>query len=277
METPNGHERKGTVCIYEFLGQALFMYCVLVGGGSKGDPGIAGPLALFAMIMIFGGVTGGHFNPAVTLGVYIWQGNWAKNLPWMLGIMASQVCGALAGMFLGYIVLRSNVNGEWTVVKDNVPLLLPFGGQDGPDTGEGGFHYNITTFYSQVVCTFIFVLFILNVKGRKTAPTEFGVYGALGVILVLWGLCQVDHFTGASFNPALAVGLTAFQAWWYPENPNGMLTHYLPYYAVGALMGGLLAGLFYLAHEKVVPEPAPPAGGATVEVSVNSSEKGYRK
>lgn len=69
METKLGHNRKFVVTIYEAIGTALFTYCILV---STGDA-IAGALALFAMIVIFGDVTGGHFNPAVTLGVLVWQ------------------------------------------------------------------------------------------------------------------------------------------------------------------------------------------------------------
>lgn len=68
METKLGHNRKFIVSLYEALGTGLFCYCILV---STGDA-IAGPIALFAMILIFGGVTGGHFNPAVTTGVLLW-------------------------------------------------------------------------------------------------------------------------------------------------------------------------------------------------------------
>ena len=69
METKLGHNRKFVVTVYEALGTALFAYCILVSGADA----IAGALALFAMIIIFGDVTGGHFNPAVTLGVLVWQ------------------------------------------------------------------------------------------------------------------------------------------------------------------------------------------------------------
>ena len=91
METPRGHDRKGLVCAYEFLGEIFFMYIAIVSGGSHSDKtwGIAGPLALFSVINIFGGVSGGHFNPAVTLGVYIREAKWAKNFLFMLIIIAS--------------------------------------------------------------------------------------------------------------------------------------------------------------------------------------------
>ena len=71
MDSKEGDERKFLVAFNEFLGQIFFMYIVLVGGVTGSDSwGISGPLALFVMINIFGGVSGGHFNPAVSLGIY---------------------------------------------------------------------------------------------------------------------------------------------------------------------------------------------------------------
>ena len=102
------------------------MYAVLVSGGTGSDSwGITGPLALFAIVNIFGGVSGGHFNPAVTLGVYVREQKWAENFIFTIMIIASQVGGAIVGMLLGYLVLRTQKDGEYTVLPANVPLLLP--------------------------------------------------------------------------------------------------------------------------------------------------------
>ena len=70
MEVEGGSERKGTVVLCEMFGTALFIYGILV---SRGDA-IAVPLSLFASILIFGNITGGHFNPAVSFGVLISSG-----------------------------------------------------------------------------------------------------------------------------------------------------------------------------------------------------------
>ena len=38
---------------------------------------------------------------------------------------------------------------------------------------------------------------------------------------------------------------------WYPFNPQGVVTHYMWEYLVGASLGGFLAGVFYHLHEKM--------------------------
>lgn len=211
METPTGHDRKGLVCFYEFLGQIFFMYIVLVGGGSGSDAwGISGPLVLFAIVNIFGGVSGGHFNPAVTLGVYVREAKWAENFIFMIMIIASQLAGALVGMLLAYLVLRIPVAGEYDVLNTSVPFLLPstvIANLTDP-TKEVTLDENETTFYMEVICTFVFVLFILHATGKHTVGPDMGVWGVPGICLVLWALTNVDSFTGASFNPALALGAT---------------------------------------------------------------------
>lgn len=102
-------------------------------------------------------------------------------------------------------------------------------------------------------CTFVFVLFILHVTGKHTAGPDLGVWGVPAICLVLWGLCSVDWFTAASFNPALATGSTVFQTLYWTEgiNPSNVLTHYAPMYIGGASLGGLCAGLYYNMHEKL--------------------------
>jgi len=107
MDNERGHSRKFLVAANEFMGQVFFMYIVLVGSVTGSDAwGISGPLALFVMINIFGGISGGHFNPCVTLGVYVREAEWGRNLPFMLMYLMAQFSGAIVGMFLGTLALR---------------------------------------------------------------------------------------------------------------------------------------------------------------------------
>ena len=251
MDNKRGHSRKGLVCLNEFMGQIFFMYFVLVSGGTGSDTwGITGPLALFAVINIFGGISGGHFNPAVTMGFYVREAKWAENFLFCLFIIVSQVCGALVGMLLAYMVLRMEEGDSHTVPATSIPFLMPTSiTREMIDSGNVELVENFTTFYMEVVCTFIFVLLILHVTGKHTGGDDLGAWKVPAICLNLWALCSVDYFTGASFNPALAVGLTTFQRWWYPNDPAGVMTHYMWIYIAGALCGGILAGIYYWWHE----------------------------
>ena len=70
MEVPGGEKNKLIVCIYEALGTALLLIAVNWGSNGSGQAS-AISITIFINIMIFGGASGGHFNPAVTIGVYI--------------------------------------------------------------------------------------------------------------------------------------------------------------------------------------------------------------
>ena len=90
MEVEHGHERKFIVCFYEFFGTFLFVYLIFIAGGSQSAyKDLVGALGCFALVSIFGSVSGGHFNPAVTLAFYIRERQFAKNLLFMVYIMIS--------------------------------------------------------------------------------------------------------------------------------------------------------------------------------------------
>ena len=90
METAKGSERKLLVCFNEFMGQIFFMYIVLVGAVTGSNTyGISPALALFVVINIFGGISGGHFNPVVTLAVYTREQKYAENLVFCIAIIFS--------------------------------------------------------------------------------------------------------------------------------------------------------------------------------------------
>ena len=66
MEVPSSANRQTIVLIYEAFGTMLLVYSILL----TNNP-ISISFSLFASIILFGAITGGHFNPAVSLGVYI--------------------------------------------------------------------------------------------------------------------------------------------------------------------------------------------------------------
>jgi aquaporin Z len=90
MDFDKASKRRWLVCLYECFGTMLFITSILCTNNSSS---IA--FSLFASIIIFGGITGGHFNPAVTTGVFIQEGNMAANAASYALIMLSQIVGGL--------------------------------------------------------------------------------------------------------------------------------------------------------------------------------------
>lgn len=222
----DGHNRKLLVCFYEAIGSALFMYCILASGGNA----YAVCMGLFASIMIFGGVTGGHFNPAVTLGVYTASGEYGKNLLLMIFIILFQLLGAVGGAALAWLALRTT---DGKIYDGNLGTLAPTNPATGkPDgmTGEG-FNFDVQDTFTQVVLTFVFVSVIMvikDVRGRGTnVDFKNNILQAFAVVLTLYGCIQAAAaHTGAGFNPAMAFGNWLLDILML-DNPNNYLTHYL--------------------------------------------------
>jgi glycerol uptake facilitator-like aquaporin len=84
--------------IFEAIGTANLLYAINTSSSGGYQPFSVG-LTIFGNICIMGQVSGGHFNPAVTLGVLIAEGadKFLENLPYAIAIMIAQITGACAG------------------------------------------------------------------------------------------------------------------------------------------------------------------------------------
>ena len=122
------------------IGAGLFCTGILISGANA----TAATMTIFAMIIIFGDVTGGHFNPAVTLGVLVWQfsSKPVANLLFAAMIIVSQCTGAILGGLLSSYIL--SVDGS--VPIDLVAILAPQ--HTVTNKGEGGFVEDVQTFWS---------------------------------------------------------------------------------------------------------------------------------
>ena len=69
MEVENRRERKHMVYGYEFMGTAMLL--IAINWGAGGDQAAAVAVMYFFNIVVFGPVSGGHFNPAVTFAVLV--------------------------------------------------------------------------------------------------------------------------------------------------------------------------------------------------------------
>jgi aquaporin Z len=157
----------------------LTVGCTVVSGAQ----GVIAPLAIGSalMIMIFAGghISGGHYNPAVTLGVWMRGRCDTKDV---LPYFVSQILGAaLAAWATIYLV--------------GAPKAAPGPLAVGP------------AMLAEFLFTFALVFVVLNVATAKgTAGNSF--YGLAIGFTVTVGACAVGKISGAAFNPAVAVGVS---------------------------------------------------------------------
>jgi glycerol uptake facilitator-like aquaporin len=91
---------KLIICFYEFLGTAM-----LVLGYNFTSAGLAVGFNLFVGILMSAKVSGGMFNPAVTIAVYLSEGTFLKNIILIVMIWVAQVIGAYFGIIYAHFCL----------------------------------------------------------------------------------------------------------------------------------------------------------------------------
>lgn len=168
--------------LMEFIGAFFLVFTI---GMTFIEPG-AGDLAPLAigsvlMVMIFAGghLSGGHYNPAVSLAVYV-RGKLALNdlLTYMVAqFLAGALAGGLVLFMKGFPVVTP---GAWEIV----PALI-----------------------AEFLFTFALCFVVLNVATAKgTSGNSF--YGLAIGFTVLAGAYAVGTVSGGAFNPAVAFGIT---------------------------------------------------------------------
>jgi len=192
--------------------------------------GVLGVAIAFGLTIVsgayaFGNISGAHFNPAVSLGLYA-----ARKFPGnqLLPYIIAQVVGAIiAGGLILFIA-----NGAPNFVlnpEDSNPLATNGFGEHSP-----GQYTLLSCLVSEVVMTFIFLISILGVTDRRIS-SGFAPLG-IGFTLTLIHLVSIP-ITNTSVNPARSTGVALFV--------GGELLGQLWLFWVAPILGGVLAGLFY--------------------------------
>jgi MIP family channel proteins len=226
----------------EFIGTFAFVFIgagtAAVVGDGVGLPGIvaiafAHGLTIMAFAFAYGAVSGGHMNPAVTVGVFAAG---AMSAGEAAGYIVSQLIGGIAGALCLSVVLGGTATGLGT------PTLahdLALGATSLTITPEAGFMI-------EALLAFFLVTVVLStaVAGRAASLAPL----AIGMTLTL-NILMGGALTGAPFNPARALGPMVAtgnfsDAWLYMIAP-----------IVGAIVAAILhTALARLAHERVAAE-----------------------
>jgi aquaporin Z len=186
------------------------------------------PLAIGCSLMIMvymgGHISGGHYNPAVTLAVMMRGGMQSRDvLPYWI----AQIIGALLAALAVRVILGSTF---------------------APAPSEGA--SVIAVLMVEILFTFALALVVLNVA---TAPATAGnsYYGlAIGFTIVVAAFAG-GSISGGAFNPAVGIGPVLVNA----LAGGGTLAN-LWYYIVGPLAGGALAAVVFKLQGAALPKAA---------------------
>jgi aquaporin Z len=178
-----------------------------------------------------GPISGGHFNPAVTIG--LWAGGRfpARDI---LGYVLAQVAGAIAAAGVLYLIASG---------KSGFDLAGGFASNGYGEHSPGGYSPT-AALVCEIVMTFMFLIVILGATHRR-APVGFAGL-AIGLALTLIHLISIP-VTNTSVNPARSTGPALFVGGWALSQ--------LWLFWIAPIVGAVLAGWIYRALFEVGPEP----------------------
>jgi aquaporin Z len=156
-------------------------------------------LTVLTMAYAFGHVSGGHFNPAVTLGLWIGGRFNARDV---LPYIVTQVVAGIAAA--GVLLAIANGKPSYSLKTDG--LAANGYGKHSP----GGYGLG-SALLTEIIMTAAFLIVILAVTGRG-APVGFGPL-AIGLALTLIHLISIP-VTNTSVNPARSTGPAIFVHGW---------------------------------------------------------------
>ena len=177
--------------ITEFIGTFFLCLTICVAGVF----GLSGPNAPFAiagtlMVMIYAGahISGAHYNPAVTISIWI-RGSFDKSevLPYAISQL---VAGFLAALIAANLIVAGSFSEDYPI-----EMFEPSGTET-------------SIIVSELLFTFALVFVILNVATTESNEGN-GFYGAAIALVVLAGALTVGDISLASFNPAVSISLVA--------------------------------------------------------------------
>ncbi len=207
-----------------------------------GFAGVALAFGLTVLTMAFavGHISGGHFNPAVTLG--LWAGGRfpAKEV---IGYIIAQVVGGIIAAAVLYVVASGKAGFD--------AAASGFASNGYGEHSPGGFSM-LSAIVIEIVLTCGFLL-VIHGATDKHAPAGFAPI-AIGLALTLIHLISIP-VTNTSVNPARSTAVAIFQGGWALQQ--------LWLFWVMPIVGGILGGVLYRTCWKnainAFPKPGSPA------------------
>jgi len=226
----------------KLLAETIGTFWLVLGGcgsavisanfGGDGNPlgiGLLGVALAFGLTVLTGAyalghISGGHFNPAVSFGL------WAGGRFPASGLLPYIVAQTLGAVLAGF-VLWQLAHGNGTTVDTTVPGAFATNGYGSMSPGG----YSMTAaLLSEVVMTAMFLVVIMGATHPKATASAAPI--AIGLALTLIHLISIP-ITNTSVNPARSTGVALFT--------GGLPLAQLWFFWVFPIIGGIIGGALY--------------------------------
>ena len=219
--------------VAEFLGAFALTFfgagAIMVGSGGLIGVALAHGLAIGVMVSSVGHISGGHFNPAVTIGMLLTQKIKGKDA---VGYFVAQFAGGIVGALL----LDAALPDQFTKIAHlGTPGVSP-----GISNGQAVLIEAILTFF------LVWVIFATAVDSEGSFNKIAGL--AIGFTITL-DILMGGAWTGAAMNPARFVG---------PALVDGTWTSWWVYF-IGPIAGSIVAAVLY--DSLMIRRPGSAAAG----------------
>lgn len=190
--------------ITEFIGTLFLVMAAALAGG------VGAALALMIMVYAGGHISGAHYNPAVTLSVWM-RGKIEMKDAVMYWIF--QIAGAVVAALIVAYVFKEEGSGNCAIAEDGGTKAI----------------------IAELLGTFALAYVVLNVATAKgTNGNSFYGLAIGGTVLAM--ATVLGKFSGGAFNPAIAIGLCIQKSLCWDQ---------VWMYVVGAFGGGALAAIIF--------------------------------
>lgn len=207
-----------------------------IASGDYVATGLAFGLAVLVMAYAVGRISGGHFNPAVSLGAALGGRLPWRQVPWYVG---AQLAGAFVAGLMLFLLLQGFEGFE---AEGNM------GQNSFGDAGSGYAWW--AAFLLETLMTMVFLWVILAVTDTRNEHPALAPL-AIGLALAMIHFASIN-MTGTSVNPARSIGVGLF------AGADAIVQLWL--FILAPSLGGALAGLSYAALFGRGAEPVPGSG-----------------
>lgn len=234
-ETKTNWQKKGGAMLAKLSAEFIGTFWLVLGGCGSAvlaaafpelGIGLLGVSLAFGLTVLTGAyalgpISGGHFNPAVSVG--LWAGG-RFPASQLLPYIAVQVAGGIAGAGVLYLIASG---------KAGFDLAGGFASNGYGEHSPGGYSLG-ASLTAEVVMTFMFLIVILGAT-HKRAPVGFAGM-AIGLALTLIHLISIP-VTNTSVNPARSTGPALFVGDWAIQQ--------LWLFWIAPIIGAAIAGVLY--------------------------------